>query len=99
MWTILMNEKYEEIFITNTCGIDMPNGHKRVICGVHTMTHNWNLDDESACSVEINGVQIQTKLPLINPCENGISYVRFRSTSVWPDKDGFLVESVNAEVD
>jgi len=65
----------------------------------HTLTLNWNLDNESACSVGIDGVQIQTKLPLINPCENGISYVRFRSTSVWPDSDGFLIESVKAEVE
>ena len=65
----------------------------------YEITFIWDLDKAEACKVEIDGEQLSTKLPLMNPCENGISYVRLRSTSVWPDNDGFLVESVKAEVE
>lgn len=64
----------------------------------HTVRFNWNLDEGNECTVQIDGKMLGQKLPLINPCENGISYVRFRSTSIWPDNDGFLIEYVKAEV-
>ncbi|NQU50981.1 MAG: exo-alpha-sialidase [Bacteroidetes bacterium] len=65
----------------------------------YNVTFNWNLEKENSCEVEIDGKKLSSKLPLLNPCENGISYVRFRSTSVWPDNEGFLIESVKAEVE
>ncbi|MBT7394169.1 MAG: exo-alpha-sialidase [Prolixibacteraceae bacterium] len=64
----------------------------------YTVTFSWNLETENSCEVEIDGKKLSSKLPLLNPNENGISYVRFRSSSVWPDNEGFLIESVKAEV-
>lgn len=64
----------------------------------HTIIFEWNLGKGKYCTVEINGKVQNQKLPLSNPCANGISYVRFRSTAIWPDYDGFLVEYVKAEV-
>lgn len=64
----------------------------------HTITFDWNFDEGNKCTVQIDGKMLLQKLPLKEPCENGISYVRFRSTAIWPDNDGFLIESVQANV-
>ncbi len=65
----------------------------------HKLVFSWDLDKSEYCQLELNGKLVSDKLLLMNPCENGISYVRFKSTSVWPDHDGFLVEYVRAEVE
>ena len=64
----------------------------------YKITFKWNLENENNCTVQINGKELNQKLPLDNLCTNGISYVRFRSSSIWPDYDGFLVEYVKADV-
>ncbi|TKG90749.1 exo-alpha-sialidase [Puteibacter caeruleilacunae] len=65
----------------------------------YTLTFKWDLDKDDFCHVAINGKEISQKLPILNQCHNGLSYVRFRSTSVWPDNDGFLVDGVGVEVE
>ena len=64
----------------------------------HTITFDWNFGEGSKCAVQIDGKMLIKKLPLNEPCENGISYVRFRSLAIWPDNEGFLIESVRAKV-
>lgn len=50
------------------------------------------------CELFIDNIKSDYKLPLNNTSFYGISYVRFRSTSVNPDNDGFLVEYVKSEI-
>ena len=65
----------------------------------YDITFKWDLDESEVCSVKLNDKWLSIKPYLKNSCENGISYVRFRSTSIWPDNDGFLVESVKVIVE
>jgi len=53
---------------------------------------------EDSCEVYINGKLQTTKLPLLNASINGISYVRFRSTAINPDTNGFYVEYVKSKI-
>lgn len=65
----------------------------------HKLVFRWDLDKSDYCQLELNGKLVSDKLLLMHPCENGISYVRFKSTSIWPDYDGFLVEYAKAEIE
>lgn len=54
--------------------------------------------DAHFCWISVDGVQQAMKLRLQNSNRDGINYVRFRSTAAQEDLAGFLVESIEAEV-
>lgn len=61
----------------------------------------WNgcRDEEvHSCRVYIDDVLQPERLSLRNPCRDGLSYVRFRSTAQEEDLAGFLVESIRADI-
>ena len=67
----------------------------------HNILMKWDgvgEKDKSGCIVQINGSELPQKLRLKNTSSNGISYVRFRSTALWPDSKGVYVEYVKADV-
>jgi len=58
---------------------------------------NINNENSDYCDLFINDEKTNMKIWLKNKSHFGISYVRFRSTSVNPDNEGLLVDYVRAE--
>lgn len=61
------------------------------------LTFEWDNLQSGSCILKINGKTCANKIPLGIPSVNGINYVHFQSDSE-EDKQGFLIESVNATI-
>ncbi len=57
----------------------------------------WDELNQKAGRLSIDGKPYKKPIPLLNPSQNGLSYVHFQSTAKGTDPNGFLVESVQAE--
>jgi len=62
----------------------------------HTVTMAWDLSAKR-CELRVDD-PVPLTLPQAHEAVNGISYLRLRSTATAPDRAGFLVESVAAEI-
>ena len=68
----------------------------------YTVKLKWNgtqNHETDFCEVYIDDVLQAEKLRLRNESINGISYARFRSTSLRADNNGFYVEYMKAKVE
>jgi hypothetical protein len=63
----------------------------------HDITLRWDLDIPE-CQLVVDGKDAG-RVPLRNETLNGMSYVRFRSTSTEIDSAGFLLERVNVNIE
>ena len=75
----------------------MENGQTISIGKWHNLRFSWDIVNKN-CDVILNGKHIYT-IPLKNETLNGISYLRLRSTSPTIDIAGYLIESVNVDID
>lgn len=67
----------------------------------NTIKMEWKDVDNrksSYCYIYLNGVKLSQNIPLKNISPHGISYVRFRSDAMHPDKKGIFVEYVKSNV-
>jgi BNR repeat protein len=62
----------------------------------HSLTLSWNNTESGKCRLKIDGRSIADPIPLRRPSRNGISYIHFQSPAQGEDRDGFLVEAVEA---
>ncbi len=62
----------------------------------HEVEFEWDTT-RSTCAVRVDGMQVQT-LKAARSAQDGVSYLRLRSTASAVDKAGFLVESVSVVV-
>jgi hypothetical protein len=62
------------------------------------LTFIWNNLQTGSCKLRIDGKIIPLSIPINLHCINGISYVYFQSDAEKEDKEGYLIESVRAEV-
>jgi len=62
----------------------------------HTLTFEWDTA-ESRCTASIDGGKA-TALPFAHETQNGLSYLRLRSSAGAIDPAGVLVERVNVSV-
>ncbi len=62
------------------------------------LTFKWNNLQTGPCKLIIDGTPYPLNIPINFTSLNGISYVHFQSVADKEDKEGYLIESVKAEV-